>query len=129
MTQYAIYDNDVFTGIIKDFEEVPVLPGKPYREFYTLETVLPPFDSATQVKEGPTIQEDHVNKVRQIVYTVRDKTAQELDAEKDVKIDALDKTIFQVLFNHENRIRTLAGQPQVTVAQFRTAIKGLINGS
>ncbi len=126
MTQYAVYDNDVFTGAIKDFNEAPVLPGKPYREFYTLETVSPAFDSATQVREGPTIEEDHINKIRRTVYTVRAKTAQELDGEKDQKVDSLDKAIFQVLFNHENRIRTLAGQPSINMNQFKTAIKALI---
>jgi hypothetical protein len=129
MAEYAIYDNDVFTGMTRNLGIVPTLPGKPYREFYLMETVNPAYDSATQVKEGPTIQEDHVNKIRRTVYTVRAKTAQELDADKDVKVDSMDKVVFQILFNHENRIRTLAGQNQVTLAQFKTAVKGLINGS
>lgn len=34
--------------------------------------------------------------------------------------------IFKILFNHENRIRTLAGQQQITAAQFKAAIKALI---
>jgi hypothetical protein len=32
----------------------------------------------------------------------------------------------QVLFNHENRIRTLEGKTAITVKQFKTAVKGLL---
>jgi hypothetical protein len=33
------------------------------------------------------------------------------------------ETVAKILFNHENRIRTLAGQPTVTAAQFKAFIK------
>jgi hypothetical protein len=33
------------------------------------------------------------------------------------------ETVAKILFNHENRIRTLAGQPTITAAQFKTFIK------
>jgi hypothetical protein len=36
------------------------------------------------------------------------------------------ETVAKILFNHENRIRTLAGQPAVTAAQFKAFIKGLM---
>lgn len=36
------------------------------------------------------------------------------------------QVIFKVLFNHENRIRTLEGQPTVTVAQAIAGIKALM---
>jgi len=129
MTQYAVYDNQVFTGIIKELPSVPVLPGKPYRKFYTTEIVNPAYDPETQVKEGPTIEEDHVNFIRRTVYTVRDKTAQELDDDKQTKVDNLDMVALRILFNHENRLRTLEGQGQVTLNQFKNAVKALINGS
>lgn len=48
------------------------------------------------------------------------------DAEKTRQLSKTDKIIFKILFNHENRIRTLAGQPQITTAQFITAVKSLI---
>lgn len=36
--------------------------------------------------------------------------------------DQLNVTAFRLLFNHENRIRTLEGRAQVTAQQFRTFI-------
>ena len=129
MTKYAVYDNQVFTGVIKDLPSVPVLPGKPYRKFYTLELVDPAYDAELQVKEGPTIEEDHVNFVRRTVYTVRNKTQPELDADNDAKVNALDMVALRILFQHENRLRTLEGQNQITLNQFKNAVKALINGN
>ena len=36
------------------------------------------------------------------------------------------ETVAKVLVNHENRIRTLAGQTSVTAAQFKNFLKGLM---
>ena len=50
-----------------------------------------------------------------------------LDEVKGHQADRLPvKVLLKVLFNHENRIRTLAGQPTVTPAQFRNAVKNLL---
>ena len=49
-----------------------------------------------------------------------------LDGYTTALASAVDRVIFQILFNHENRIRTLAGQAQVTVQQFRTGVKALL---
>lgn len=49
-----------------------------------------------------------------------------LAAWQTAKISAMDMVQFKILFNHENRIRTLAGQGQVTAQQFMTAIAGLL---
>jgi hypothetical protein len=50
-----------------------------------------------------------------------------LDAFKGTKADRLPvDVILKVLFNHENRIRDLAGQPTVSPAQFRNALKNLL---
>ena len=73
---------------------------------------------------GPTLVEGSmVNPPTQA--EVNAVTAQQLDdAQKDksIKVDIL---IGKILFNHENRIRTLAGQPQITMQQFIAAIKAL----
>ncbi len=42
------------------------------------------------------------------------------------QIRGLDPILFKIAFNHENRIRTLAGQPTVTAAQFKTALRALL---
>jgi hypothetical protein len=85
----------------------------------------PAYDSGSQVREGPvvTVNADNVTRV----WTVRSKTAAEIDAEKDqivaeVAVTALGK----VLFNHENRIRALNSQAPITAAQFLAAIKALL---
>ena len=48
------------------------------------------------------------------------------DALKTRQLTKLDQVAFQIAFNHENRIRTLAGQAQITKAQFLAAIKALL---
>lgn len=40
--------------------------------------------------------------------------------------DPIKRALFEVMFNHENRIRTLAGQAQVTRVQFLIAIRSLL---
>jgi hypothetical protein len=58
-------------------------------------------------------------------YTKLD-AATVINNEKTHAIDALEAVILQGLFNHENRIRTLAGQATITVAQFKNGLKALI---
>jgi hypothetical protein len=123
---FAIYDDGVFTGREIDLAEKPTFAGKPYRKLYTAEYVKPTYDAATQVRTGPVVQEDHAAETRRYVWTVRDKTAEELDADKAIRIDALDLVALRGLFNHENRIRALEGKAAITVAQFKAAIKAII---
>lgn len=123
MTEFAVYDNQTFTGVIRDFTEVPVLPGKPYREFYTVVRVSPPFDNATQVRTGVTVEADYVAKTHTVTQVIRNKTAQELDNDKTVTIDAIDMLSFEVNFDQENRIRALEGKTAITRAQYKTALK------
>jgi hypothetical protein len=81
--------------------------------------------SVNQIRTGPvvTVEQEQVSRV----WTVRDKTPQELDAEKDGLVDdAAVSVIGKILFNHENRIRTLNSQAPVTAAQFKAAIKALL---
>lgn len=122
MTIFAVYDNGVFIAE-RDFAEKPILEGKPWRKFYSVETVKPAYDSATQVRTGPVVEEDHVAEIRRHVWTVRDKTAEELDAEKDAAINQFDVLAFKVLFDHENRTRALESKAAITQAQFRAALK------
>lgn len=123
--RFAIYDDAVFVKEA-DFPEKPVLEGKPYRKFYSVETVDPAWNPDTQVRTGPAVEEDHVAEVRRYVWTVRDKTAQELDDDKATKVDALDLVVLRGLFNHENRIRALEGKAAITLAQFKNAVKALL---
>ena len=48
------------------------------------------------------------------------------EALKTRQLDRSDRVMLQIAFNHENRIRTLESRPQVTIDQFKTAIKALL---
>lgn len=84
-----------------------------------------PQPTATQVLDGPTITVNPTNVTR--VWTVREKTAEEVDQEKDaLAMEAAVTVLGKVLFNHENRIRALNSQAAITAAQFKNAIKALL---
>ena len=59
-------------------------------------------------------------------YTVRDKSAKELEEEKDMQVAGLGAVVLRVLWNHENRVRALEGLQPVTPQQFRSTLKALI---
>ena len=95
-----------------------------WRWLLALEPTLPSYDTTTQVLEGPV----SVVGVTEVTssYTVRNKTAPELDTEKLNSVNGMELVVLRILFNHENRIRTLASQPSITVDQFKTALKNLL---
>lgn len=99
----------------------PNVQTKPGFAWLPVEAVDPKHDPATQVKTGPvtTIETSRVLDT----WTVRAKTTQELDAEKDARISAIDLLQFAVSFDMENRMRVLEGKAQVTAAQYRNALK------
>jgi len=125
MTRFAIYRDGVFVEE-KEFAENPVLPNKPQLKFYTVEKVDPAYDSTTQVRSGPVVEEDHGLEIRRNVWTVRDKTAGELDDDAEAKIDRVDALTFKVMFNHENRVRALESKAPITANQFRAALKAML---
>jgi G3E family GTPase len=108
---------------VREFNEKPVLEGKPYRKFYSIITVKPPFNEATEVREGPAISADHVQETHTITWTVRAKTAQEIDDAKELTLNKYDLLNFEVNFDQENRIRALENKAQITRLQYRNALK------
>ena len=84
----------------------------------------PPYNSNTEVKTGPvvTINPTLVSRV----WTVRAKNAGEIDADKDAEIDRQQRVLLKIILNHENRIRDLESKTPITMAQLKTAIKGLL---
>lgn len=120
--QVRLADNAM--GEQREFADVP--PDMSRKGFVWLPLAItdPAFDAATQVRSGPvdTVGKDQVTRV----WTVRVKTADELDADKSATVDAIDMLAFKVLFNHENRIRALESKQAVTAAQFKTALKALL---
>lgn len=53
--------------------------------------------------------------------------ASAVDREKELQLDRMGLAVFRLLFNHENRIRELANQAQLTAAQFRAAVKAQLD--
>ena len=108
------------------FPEVPsdtLLAGY---DIYSLETVRPNYDSATQAQEYQGISQ--IDGAWTEVWTVRDKTQEELTAEQNAAKDRAEaqiasdlsalKAVAQGLREHENRIRALEGNNNtVTLAQ------------
>lgn len=91
--------------------------------------VAPPaFDPASQVREGPTFSVGA--SIVTESYNVRAMNAQELSDAKDAAVNGINGTAFspllRVLFNLNNRVRALEGQPALTIPQFKTAIKALL---
>lgn len=52
--------------------------------------------------------------------------ASESDASKGRRVNGVDRVIFEAFFNHENRIRALAGQASVTRLQFMAGLRALL---
>jgi hypothetical protein len=117
---------DLSTVLERNSMVAPVPPeelaeGKPYW--------VPLVETVDNQATGPetvsstaeTIHADRVERVR----TIRDKTAQELDADKTARVDAVDRLQFEVMFLLINEVRTLKGQPEITRPQFKTFLKGL----
>lgn len=76
----------------------------------------------------PTLIENETNLGSVLsVYQLRPTNAGVLAGYTNALADAVQaNVIFRILFNHENRIRTGAGQATITAAQFRTAIQALM---
>ena len=117
----------VESGIIKerrvlDLALVPLHKQPPWKP--VVKNGDDQFDSSIQVKEGPvtTIEATQVTDT----WTIRAKTAAELDSDKDNQVNAFNSVAFKIAFNHENRIRALEAKPAITAAQFKAAIKALL---
>lgn len=126
MLMYALVENG---NTVREYRTLAAQPpnpaGKPTLKWLpVVDNDSSITDPDTQIKEGPTVVITITEVTR--TWTVRSKTAGELTAEKDAKVEGLDKVILTILFNHENRIRTLAGQGSVTLNQFKNAVKGLL---
>ncbi|HQR39317.1 MAG TPA: hypothetical protein PLF26_13070 [Blastocatellia bacterium] len=126
MALFACVDQaNTILKYIEQGTQPPDPVGKGWKWLPVVDTNPAITDAATQVKEGPVITVNPNTNVTR-VWTVRSKTAPELDAEKQANVDGIDRVLLEIAFNHENRIRTLAGQGAVTRAQFKAAIKALL---
>jgi hypothetical protein len=81
-------------------------------------------DHATHVKEGPVtvVEIDKVTKT----WTVRPKTADEIDVDKEARIPPSDSIQFKAMLDVENRTLALESKPAVTVDEYRETLKGML---
>ena len=125
MSTYALVQlSDSAVLDTRDFAGIPPDVTRKGIQWLPLVVTDSAFDPATQVRTGPvdTVGKDAVNRV----WTVRAKSAGELDADKGASVDAMDAVAFKVLLNHENRLRALEGKRTATAAQFKAALKAFL---
>lgn len=96
----------------KDWEWLPIVVTNPTH------------DGETQIKTGPV--ESRVANEWHKVWTVRDKTPNEIEDGKDAIIYRRTNWRFKISLDMENRVRALEGKQPVTVKQYRKALRDLI---
>ena len=102
----------------------PDLPLKSFR-WLPLEVTDPDLgDRATHIKEGP-VESVGAKKVTR-VWTVRPKTADEIDVDKEARIPLSDSIQFKAMLDVENRTLALESKPAVTVDEYRETLKGML---
>ncbi len=102
----------------------PDLPLKPFR-WLPLEVTNPDVtDHTTHIKEGPVTTVKAKKATR--VWTVRPKTADELDADKEARIPPSDSIQFKAMLDVENRTLALESKPAVTADDYRETLKGML---
>jgi hypothetical protein len=81
-------------------------------------------DRATHTREGPvtTVEADKVTKT----WTVRPRTADEIDADKEARIPPSDSIQFKAMLDVENRTLALESKPAVTADDYRETLKGML---
>lgn len=124
MTEYAAVKDGAIVKL-GDFDaKPPDIPHKGIAWLPVNRSAAPQYDPATQVLLGPTtsILPDQVS----VSYSVRQKTAQELDDDKVDAVSSIGSVVLKVLFNHESRLRVLESKPSITFQQFLVALKGLL---
>ena len=102
----------------------PKLPLKPFR-WLPLEVTDPDVDDyATHTIEGPvtTVKAKKVTRV----WTVRPKTDEELDVDKESQIPSSDSIQFKAMLDVENRTLALENKPAVTADDYRETLKGML---
>lgn len=127
-------------------------PPKGWVEWQDGSKTSPPLAGLTNGTERVVVIERVINdtsttafKVRTVTETIeanrvliqtdiRDKTQAEIDAEaaserqdelsRATRLNSLDRAQFEMIFDMENRIRTLEGRPTVTKQQFINYVEG-----
>jgi|TARA_R110002012_G_scaffold300954_1_gene501025 hypothetical protein len=130
MTKYARITSSTEV-IIEEKDEAEFRGGKPPAanvaknwEWLPLTIDKPSCNSETEVLEGP---EDVVTlgKITR-KYTVRDKTPEEINLDKDLRIPRTDSVQYKIMFDQENRVRKLEGLAPTTDDEFRVLLRSKV---
>ena len=107
----------------RDIDPATVITKDGFRWVILEQQPKPEFDPSTHVCE----QTEALVKNKLVRgWSVRAKTADEVDAIKTAEVDRVQGVVLKVILDHENRIRAIEGKGAVTAAQFKTAIKARI---
>lgn len=102
--------------------DVATKPG--WRWLSITELPSPIYDSKLQILEGTNynILEESIEKY----WSVRDKTPEEIESQKQNIISSIPQIIVEILFQQENKIRQLQQQSALTKEEFTDYIKSLM---
>lgn len=127
-TRCGLLESGSFTGRFYFVDEdcPPDPAGKPQYSFLPAPRIAQPaYDPETQVLEGPSYVVGATSVEES--WSVRAKTAQELEAEKDALLEGINRAVFLSLCHLKNQIRTkVDGLSEWSEAQCLTAFKGLL---
>lgn len=107
----------------------PAVQTKANWKWLQCDSVTPPtFDPTAETVDGPTYTVGASSVTE--VWTKRSLTSQEISDRNDTAVSFMNGGGFsptlKILFNINNRLRTLEGQGALTLAQFKTAIKAAL---
>lgn len=93
-------------------------------EWLPLVVVKPSYDGQTEVLEGPTEVVTATEVTR--TWTVRDKTSDEINVDKDLRIPQTESVQYKIMFDQENRVRKLEGLDPTTDDEFRAVLRSKV---
>lgn len=85
----------------------------------------PSFDHETQAIIGPIVTVE-ANRVVES-YTVRSRSADEIEADRIRRVDGMSKIEFEIAFGVENRLRALEGKTALKRGEFRAELSKLLS--
>ena len=120
------FSNKILT--FRNFELAcpPDPEGKPWHWIEAPKTQKPNFNAETHALSGPFHNIDE-NGAFIETWVVTAKTPEELDQERDARVEGLDVVILKRICDHESRIRVLENKSPITLDQCKEAIKNALD--
>lgn len=117
----------------RDISPIPrenLASGKPY--WVPVQDVVDDQSTGSETITMPPAVDIQVDKVVRTVV-IRDKTAEEIEGDNQKMVDRIDLTgveraLAQAIFRLANDVRVLEGKDEITPAQFKNYLKGLLRG-